>query len=201
MAGGPEHMNLHLPLLPGGAMPLAFGQTLLRVYIVQTCVKALVAKNERFRTLVKKKEDSTWEMKMADLVEVAQSEFGLADLVEVAQSELGLTRAPAEAETVIALRERIQWNCEIMQQAQDPRLVVAHERMKHAELLAEMQWRNLLTPEKITRPTMNLMTKEQSDSLLQIAATNPATSHPTNETTLEKWMRVDEVTDKETHRR
>ena len=157
--------------------------------MVNNYVKALVAKNERFRTVVKKKEDSTWEMKKADLVEVAQS-------------ELGLTRAPAEGETVIALRERIRRNCEIMTQAQDPRLVAAkgHERMKHAELLAEMQWRNLSIPEKVTRPTMNLMTKEQSDSLLQIAATNPATSHPTNETTFENWMRVDEVTDRGTRR-
>ena len=75
------------------------------------------------------------------------------------------------------------------------------ERMKHAELLVEMQRPNLPIPEKVTCPMMILMTKEQVDFLSQIVATNPATSHPTNETTSENWMRVDEVTDRETRRR
>ena len=130
-------------------------------------------------------------------------EMKKADLVEVARSELGVSMVQAERETVITLRGRIRRNREIVTQAQDPMLVVPQglERMKHAELLAEMQRRNLPIPEKVTRPTMILMTKEQVDFISQIAATNPATSHPTNETTFENWMRVDEVNDKETCRR
>ena len=183
--GGLEHVILHPPLLCLGAMPLAV--TFLRVvfqawelYVAKTYIKALETENQRLQAIVGKKAESIWDMKRADLVEVARS-------------ELGMTMAQAEKETVITLREKIRRNREIVKEAQDPMLVLPKglQRMNHANLLLEMERRNLPIPENPTRPMMILLIKEQVDFLSQTAATSQETNPPTSGTTSDDWMKVD----------
>ena len=179
-------MNLHPPLLPSGAMPHLLRATFQawELYVTKAYVQSLETENERLRTLVKKKSESIWEMTKADLVEVARR-------------ELGMTKTQAEKDTVIILREKIRRNREVVAEAQDPMLVLPKglQRMNHADLLLEMERRNLPIPENPTRPMMILMIKEQVDFLSQTAATSQETNPPTSETTSEMkeedWMKVD----------
>ena len=193
--GGLEHVTLHPPLRCLGAMPLAV--TFLRVvfqawelYVAKTYIKALETENQRLQALVKKKTESIWNMKQADLVEVARS-------------ELGMSMAQAAKETTITLREKIRRNREIVKEVQDPMMVLPKglQKMKHAELLLEMERRNLPIPEKATRPMMILMIREQVDFLSQTGATSQETSQATNGTTSEDWMTVDGVSVRETRSR
>ena len=140
------------------------------LYVKKVVVKALEAENERLQTLVKKKSESIWEMNKADLVEVARL-------------ELNMTMTQAAKETVITLREKIRRNRQIVKEAQDPMLVLPPglQRMKHAELLVEMERRNLPIPIGATHPQMILMIREQVDFLSQTAAMNQETSQPSSE--------------------
>ena len=132
----------------------------LRVAVVS--VAALAAENQSLKMKLGKRNNSIWEMKKADLVEVARQ-------------ELGMTIAAAEKETVTTLREKIRANRMKLTTNQDPLTVLPKglEKMTWLELHEEMQKRSLPTPQKITRPMMIVAIREQVACFLETIVMNP----------------------------
>ena len=95
-----------------------------RLAAVQTMNQALLTENERLRKINPK--ESIWQMKKAELVEVAVA-------------ELGITRVQASVITVDELRERLRVARKQSKEEEDPltKLPVGMGKMKAAELVVE----------------------------------------------------------------
>ena len=91
----------------------------------------------------KKKIDSIWNMTKDELIEVARN-------------ELGMTIVQATTETVVTLREKIRAYRKAVKDAGDPlnSLPPGLDKMHKADLLTEMETRQLPIANQMTRPAM-----------------------------------------------
>ena len=119
----------------------------------RTLKAALQAELDHVKAKGSAKAESLWQMNKQHLVEAAQR-------------ELGMTLAAAERTTVIHLREILRAARAENVARRDPldALPQGLEKMKASELKAECQRRFLPVEEKMTRPKMILMIRNQVES-------------------------------------
>ena len=134
---------------------------------------SLKADNERMTEMLGKKAHSLWTMRKEDLIETARK-------------ELGMSRAQAEKETVVTLRERIRRERSVAVEQADPLLILPKglESMKADDLAQECIKRGLdVSPlpgqrgARKTRPQMILMIREYVE--LQSSSSQAAAASPT----------------------
>ena len=159
-----------------------------KVTVLKERVEQLLQENAILRNKIKKRATSIWEMKKAELVEVAMR-------------ELNMDREEAEAETVAQLRYIIK-NCrELAAMGEEElgvRLPRGLGRMKRKELLEECERRGLAT-EDPRRPD-GLKTREAMifDIRSQVFATTSTSETPaTNPTTGRRTQRSSETWNEE----
>ena len=113
---------------------------------------------EQVRQRLQRRTNSIWNMKKAELVEVAMA-------------ELSMTLAQAEKETVTTLRENIKMRRDSQEMALDPMMNLPKglERMRKEELEEEMKKRGLPVPEHnpINRAMMITQIMDQGSVLSQ----------------------------------
>ncbi len=153
----------------------------------RTLLEANASEVARLQNLVGHKETSIWNMKKADLVEVARK-------------ELGLTWVAAEQETVIVLRELIRRARRMMEALTDPlaEIPVGLNKMPHPGLMAEIEARQLIVPAKgtapPTRPAMILAIRDDVARRLLISQpeTPPTKTTSSAQNSTADWEMVEE---------
>ena len=129
------------------------------------------AEVDRLNALHGKETNSIWKMNKAKLIEVARM-------------ELGMSIAAAEKETTATLREKIRSQRSVVNATEDihDKLPTGLSSMKIAELLLEVEQRNLPIPEHPTRGKLIVLIRDDVNNRKTLYASPAVTSQPERKT-------------------